>query len=76
MFVLSLETCHDVQLIFDVAHLIIYQMIHIIGLPIKGRIEKPIFDYEKILYDSLLDLHNDYSNALTLNHTFKQKHII
>jgi hypothetical protein len=25
---------------------------HIIGLPIKEGIEKPIFDYEKILYDS------------------------
>jgi hypothetical protein len=22
---------------------------HIIGLPVKGRIEKPIFDYEKLL---------------------------
>jgi hypothetical protein len=27
---------------------------HIIGLPTKGRIEKPLFDYEKMLYDSLL----------------------
>ena len=27
---------------------------HIVGLPTKGRIEKPIFDYEKLLYDSLL----------------------
>ena len=23
-------------------------------LPVKGRIEKPLFDYEKLLYDSLL----------------------
>jgi hypothetical protein len=44
---------------------------HIIGLPSKGRIEKPIFDYEKLLYDSLLV--NDYSNIL--NHTFKHKHL-
>jgi hypothetical protein len=44
---------------------------HIIGLPIKWRIEKPIFDYEKLLYDSLLV--NDYSNVL--NHTFKHKHL-
>jgi hypothetical protein len=33
--------------------------------------EKAIFDYEKLLYDSLLD--NDYSNPL--KHTFKHKHI-
>jgi hypothetical protein len=44
---------------------------HIIGLPIKGRIEKPLFDYEKLLYDSLLV--NDYSNIL--NHNFKHKHL-
>jgi hypothetical protein len=44
---------------------------HIIGLPTKGKLEKPIFDYEKILYDSLLD--NNYSNVL--HHTFKQKHL-
>jgi hypothetical protein len=40
-------------------------------LPSKGRIEKPIFDYEKLLYDSLLV--NDYSNGLT--HAFKHKHL-
>ncbi|MFL6393341.1 MAG: hypothetical protein ACJ708_01605, partial [Nitrososphaeraceae archaeon] len=39
---------------------------HIIGLPTKARTEKPIFDYEKLLYDSLLD--NDYSNIL--HHAF------
>jgi hypothetical protein len=44
---------------------------HICGLPTKHGVEKPIFDYEKILYDSLLD--NDYSNIL--NHTFKHKHL-
>jgi hypothetical protein len=44
---------------------------HIIGLPTKGRIEKPIFDYEKLLYESLLV--NDYSNIL--NHAFKHKHL-
>ena len=46
---------------------------HIIGLPTKGGMEKPIFDYEKILYDALLD--NDYSNNLPPLHTFKQKHL-
>ena len=44
---------------------------HIIGLPTKGRIEKPIFDYEKLLYDSLLG--NEYSNVLKYN--FKHKHL-
>jgi hypothetical protein len=51
---------------------------HIIGLPTKGKIEKPIFDYEKILYDSLLDLDNEHSNILNhtdnQNHTFNFKH--
>ena len=44
---------------------------HIIGLPKKELEEKPIFDYEKLLYDSLLD--NHYSNSL--NHDFKHKHL-
>jgi hypothetical protein len=44
---------------------------HIIGLPKKDGVEKPIFDYEKLLYDSLLI--NSYSN--TLNHNFKHKHL-
>jgi hypothetical protein len=33
--------------------------------------EKAIFDYKKILYESLLD--NDYSN--NLDHAFKHKHL-
>jgi hypothetical protein len=44
---------------------------HLISLPTKNGQEKPMFDYEKLLYDSLLD--NDYSN--TLKHTFKHKHL-
>ena len=34
---------------------------HIVGLPQKDEIEKPIFDYEKLLYDnlSLPDLNHD-----------------
>ena len=48
---------------------------HIIGLPTKGRIEKPIFDYEKILYDSLLTNEHSNTNVLNHNHTFKQKHL-
>jgi len=44
---------------------------HILGLPNKGGAEKPIFDYEKLLYNSLLG--NAYSNIL--NHDFKHKHL-
>jgi late competence protein required for DNA uptake (superfamily II DNA/RNA helicase) len=40
-------------------------------LPTKGGIEKPLFDYEKLLYHSLLD--NGYSNIL--RHSFKHKHL-
>jgi hypothetical protein len=46
---------------------------HIIGLPTKERIEKPLFDYEKLLYDSLLV--NDYSNLLPDYTSFKHKHL-
>ena len=44
---------------------------HIIGLPTKERIEKPIFDYQKILYDALLipDIVNSQ------RHEFKHKHL-
>ena len=44
---------------------------HIIGLPRKDRIEKSIFDYEKLLYDSLLI--PDFYNAS--KHNFKHKHL-
>jgi hypothetical protein len=44
---------------------------HIIGLPLKGKIEKPLFDYEKLLYDSLLS--SDFYNPL--KHTFKLKYL-
>ena len=44
---------------------------HIIGLPTKNREEKPLFDYEKLLYDSLFNI--EYYN--TLKHTFKHKHL-
>jgi hypothetical protein len=43
---------------------------HIIGLPTKEGMEKAIFDYEKILYDSILV--DDVSNH---NHSFKHKHL-
>jgi hypothetical protein len=44
---------------------------HILGLPTKDKVEKPLFDYEKLLYDSLLI--PDFYNPL--KHTFKQKHL-
>jgi hypothetical protein len=44
---------------------------HIIGLPRKETIEKPIFDYQKLLYDSLLipNINNPFQ------HDFKHKHL-
>ena len=44
---------------------------HIVGLPSKERIEKPIFDYQKILYDTLL-FPDNYNS---MKHTFKHKHL-
>jgi len=44
---------------------------HIIGLPTKEGTAKPMFDYERILHDSLL-IHED-SNPM--NHNFKHKHL-
>jgi hypothetical protein len=44
---------------------------HIIGLPTKGGVQKRLFDYEELLYNSILV--NGYSNAL--NHTFRHKHL-
>jgi hypothetical protein len=35
---------------------------HIVGLPSKERIEKPIFDYQKIFYDALL-IPNNYNEG-------------
>lgn len=39
---------------------------HIIGLPMKENKEKPMFDYEKLLYDSLLipDFYNPLQDIL------------
>jgi len=42
-----------------------------IGLPTKEGLEKPIFDYQELLYDALLD--SDFCNPL--NHDFKDKHL-
>jgi hypothetical protein len=34
---------------------------HIIGLPTKERVDRPIFDYQRILYDALL-IPNNYNS--------------
>jgi hypothetical protein len=44
---------------------------HIIGLPTKDGLEKPIFDYQELLYEALLS--PDICNPL--NHGFKDKHL-
>jgi hypothetical protein len=44
---------------------------HIVGLPKKEGIEKPLFDYQKTLYDTLLV--SSMNNSL--NHNFKHKHL-
>jgi hypothetical protein len=41
---------------------------HFVGLPVKDKVEHPIYDYEKILFDSLLTI--DYSHS-----SFKDKHL-
>jgi hypothetical protein len=42
---------------------------HIVGLPRKDGVEHPIYDYEKILYDSLLPIITHHSSS------FKNKHL-
>jgi hypothetical protein len=44
---------------------------HIIGLPTKDGLEKPIFDYLQLLYEALLS--PDFCNPL--NYDFKDKHL-
>jgi hypothetical protein len=44
---------------------------HIIGLPTKDGLEKPIFDYQELLYEALLS--PDFCNPL--KHGFKDKHL-
>ena len=48
---------------------------HIIGLPTKEQIEKPIFDYQKILFDTLMILDSNNNNNNQLNLSFKHKHL-
>jgi hypothetical protein len=44
---------------------------HIIGLPTKEGTDKPMFDYEKLLFDALLVA----DNCNLMNHGFKHKHL-
>ena len=57
-------------------------MNHTVGLPTKDGAEKPMFDYEKILYDALLTPGYLNSNPKSLTNDvgtvacpFKQKHL-
>lgn len=44
---------------------------HIVGLPNKEKIERPMFDYEKLIYDSLI-IHDCYN---PLRRDIKYKHL-
>jgi hypothetical protein len=44
---------------------------HIIGLPTKEGMEKAMFDYEKLLYDSIFLV----DDVLNHNYSFKHKHL-
>jgi hypothetical protein len=48
---------------------------HIIGLPKKDNNEKPMFEYEKLLYDSLLipDFYNASQNTFKFEHLWVKK---
>jgi hypothetical protein len=54
-----------------VNHIVCCCVNHIIGLPTKDQMEKPIYDYQKILHDS--SLISEFSNPL--NHSFKHRHL-
>jgi hypothetical protein len=44
---------------------------HVVGLPTKDRKEFPLFDYEQLLYDSLLN----FEEVTSSNCDFKDKHL-
>jgi hypothetical protein len=49
---------------------------HLVGLPRKDGIAKPLFDYEKLLYDSLLlDVPTESNNDPSSHNNFKDKHL-
>ena len=45
---------------------------HIVGLPTKNGVEKPMFDYQKLLYDS--SLIPEACNPLSYD--FKNRHLL
>jgi hypothetical protein len=45
---------------------------HIIGLPSKDTVDKPLYDYEKIIFDSLVT-HNGNSNSSNIKHLWIKK---
>jgi hypothetical protein len=48
---------------------------HIVGLPTKEGMEKAMFDYEKILYDSIFLVNDVLNHNYNHNHSFKHKHL-
>ena len=46
---------------------------HVVGLPTKDKKEYPLFDYERLLYDSLLSAEMIY--AVKPSTSFKDKHL-
>jgi hypothetical protein len=46
---------------------------HIIGLPQKDAVDKPLYDYEKIIFDSLIVSSSDIKNGNT--NTSNKKHL-
>ena len=50
---------------------------HIIGLPHKYGNEKAMFDYEKLLYDSIFSVNDvlDNNDKNNDDHSFKHKHL-
>ena len=48
---------------------------HVVGLPQKDKREYPMFDYEKILYDSLMSSSEELSQSTAKFRSFRDKHL-
>jgi hypothetical protein len=46
---------------------------HITGLPSKNTAYKPLYDYEKFIFDCLVTLYDDYSNSSNNKHLWIKK---
>jgi hypothetical protein len=46
---------------------------HIIGLSEKNNVDKPLYDYEKIIFDSLIIPQNGNANSFTMRHLWIKK---